>query len=87
MEEIRIRGKFLRVQDVENAAIEIVPSKWYYSVDVEETTRVFLGVHQEDERKLGVRSRRPYLDIGIAVLKRTAGGLILVDLKDLQQTR
>ena len=45
MEEIRIRGKFLRIQDVEDSRIEIVPSKWYYSIDVDEATRVFIGIH------------------------------------------
>lgn len=45
MEEIRIRGKFLRVQDVENPAIEVVMSKWYYSFELEETTRLFVGLH------------------------------------------
>ena len=83
MEEIRIRGKFLRVQDVQNPSIEVVMSKWYYSLDLDETTRIFVGLHQEDERKLGVRARRAYLDISIAVLRRSAGGLVLVDLTDL----
>jgi hypothetical protein len=58
-------------------------SKWYYSLDVNEPTRVFIGIHQEDERVNGVLARRPYLDIGIAVLKRTNDGVTLVDLKDL----
>jgi len=84
MDEVRIRGKFLRVQDVEVPSIEIVASKWYYSVEVEQDTRVFLGVHQEDERKMGVSGRRPYLDIGIAVLRRTGEGLKLIDLRDFQ---
>jgi calpain-15 len=28
--EIRIKGKFLRVQDIEQPSIEVVLSKWYY---------------------------------------------------------
>ena len=32
-------------------------------------------------------NRRPYLDIGIAVLKRTSSGVELVDIKDLVSER
>jgi hypothetical protein len=39
-------------------------------------------VHQEDERIKGVLLRRPYIDVGIAILKRTTDGIDLVDLKD-----
>ena len=35
MHEVRIKGKFLRIQDLDNAEIEQVMSKWYYSVEVE----------------------------------------------------
>jgi len=30
--EVRIKGKFIRVQDIDDPNIEIVLSKWYYSV-------------------------------------------------------
>lgn len=82
MDEIRLRGKFLRIQDIEDPRIEVVQSKWYYSFDIEESTRIFVGVHQEDERKLGVLSRKPYIDIGIAILRRSGKGLKLIDLRD-----
>lgn len=87
MDEIRLRGKFLRIQDVNEPQHEIVISKWYYSIEVEFQTRVIIGVHQEDERKIGVLARKPYLDIGIAVLRRTNEGLKLIDLRDFQQSR
>jgi hypothetical protein len=59
-------------------------SKWYYTLDVSKYTRVFISVHQEDERVPGITLRRPYLDIGIAVLKKNHDGeLSLVALKDL----
>lgn len=52
-------------------------------MELTETTRIVIGIHQEDERVAGVIARRPYLDIGIAVLKRTGNeGVALVDLKD-----
>jgi len=73
---------------VEDLDIEVVLSKWYYSLDVNEVTRVFLGLHQEDERVENTKSRRPYLDIGIAILRRTGDNNVeLIDLKDLNIDR
>jgi calpain-15 len=31
-DEVRIKGKFVRVQDIDDPNIEVVLSKWYYSV-------------------------------------------------------
>jgi hypothetical protein len=87
MEEMRLRGKFLRIKDIHNSNIETVISKWYYSLEVKHRTLVFIGIHQEDERRLGVFAKRPYLEAGIVVLRRLGGGLELVDLRDFQQTR
>ena len=72
---------------MEDPSYEIVQSKWYYSIEIFQNTKIFIGLHQEDERMLGVLARRPYLDIGIAVLRRTENGLQLVDLRDFQMTR
>jgi calpain-15 len=44
-EEVRIKGKFIRVQNVDDSDIEVVLSKWYYSLDVNEPTKVIIGVH------------------------------------------
>lgn len=86
--EIRIKGKFLRVQDIEQTQIEAVLSKWYYQVEVkDQPARVFIGLHQEDERIKGVILRRPYLDVSLAVLKCTTEGVELIDLKDFMQDR
>ena len=86
-EEVRIKGKFIRVQDIEDSNLEVVLSKWYYSFDITTPTKIFLSIHQEDERIKGVLARRPYLDIGIAVLKRTMESFELVELKDFIQDR
>jgi calpain-15 len=86
--EIRIKGKFLRVQDIEQPSIEVVLSKWYYQVEVkDQPARIFIGLHQEDERIKGVLLRRPYMDVSLAVLKCTTEGVELVDLKDFMQDR
>ncbi|OMJ87011.1 hypothetical protein SteCoe_11338 [Stentor coeruleus] len=77
-DEVRIKGKFIRVQDVEDQTLEVVVSKWFYSIDLPERVRLFIGVHQEDERQVGVSTKRQYLDIGIVVLKRLNDGTITV---------
>jgi hypothetical protein len=56
-------------------------------LEIDQTTRIVVGIHQEDERKLGILARKPYIDVGIAVLRRTSEGLKLIDLRDFQQTR
>lgn len=44
-EEVRIKGKFIRVQDIDDPTIEVVISKWYYSIDLHEQTKIFIGLH------------------------------------------
>ena len=34
--EVRIKGKFLRIQDIDDPFIEVVQSKWYYQIEVPE---------------------------------------------------
>ena len=72
--EVRIKGKFQRFEDASQPQnIDTVISKWYYKIDVEfEPVRIFIGLHQEDERIHGVQECRPYLDIGIAILKQSS---------------
>ncbi len=87
-EEIRVKGKFVRVQDAEQSSIVAVWSKSYYSFDVvDRRNKVFITVHQEDERIKGVDLRRAYLDVGIALMRRTGDGVELVDLKDFTNAR
>jgi calpain-15 len=81
-EEVRIKGKFIRLQDIDDPNVEVVVSKWYYSIDLHETTKIFIGLHQEDERSKNVLKRRPYMDLSLAILRRTSDGVDLVDLKD-----
>ena len=81
-QELRIKGKYVRIQDIDNPNVEIVMSKWYYAVEVQESTELIITLHQEDERISGVYSRRPNLDIGIAILKRNESSVELLDLQD-----
>ena len=53
----------------------------------DQSARIFIGLHQEDERIKGVLLHRPYMDVSLAVLKCTAEGVELVDLKDFMQDR
>ncbi len=88
-QELRVKGKFVRVQDMDNPNIEVVFSKWYYAVEITERTQLIVTVHQEDERADGVLLRRPYMDVGIAVLRVPPKGdsIDLVELRDLVSER
>lgn len=45
LEEIRLKGKFLKIEDSKDDKIQSVVSKWFYSIDVLEKTRVIVGLH------------------------------------------
>ena len=68
--EARVHGKFLRVNIDERST---VISQFYYCVDITEPTKLFIGIHQEDERIFGADTKRTYLDVGLAILKRERG--------------
>lgn len=68
--EARAHGKFLRVNIDDRSS---VISQFYYCIDISEFTRLFVTIHQEDERIFGVDSKRGYLDAGVVVLKRERG--------------
>lgn len=86
-DEVRIKGKFIRVQDLDDPNIEIVLSKWYYSVrllsppladsmipsqiELQEKTKIIVSIHQEDVRIMGVAARRPYINVGKLFFART----------------
>jgi calpain-15 len=52
-DEVRIKGKFVKIREIDDPEIELVVSKWYYSIDIEEKTKVIFSLHQEDERIQG----------------------------------
>ena len=68
--EARVQGRFCRVSIAER---NTVVSKFYYCIDVSEPCKLFISIHQEDERIFGVESKRAYLDVGLVVLKRASG--------------
>ncbi len=53
----------------------------FIKIDVIELTKVIFMLHQEDENSKGVKQLRPYLDISLAIFRRTKNdGLVLVQL-------
>jgi len=44
-DEVRIRGKFVKVQDIDDPNIEVIMSKWYYSMEVSQKCKVIVGLH------------------------------------------
>ncbi|CAD8179009.1 unnamed protein product [Paramecium pentaurelia] len=86
-EEVRIKGKFIKVTDINDNNIDVVLSKWYYSFVITKSTKVIFGIHQEDERIRGVKLLRPYLDIGLTLFKQTEKGLELIAQTITKQDR
>lgn len=52
--EIRLRGKFLRLEDTDNNYHSLVLSKWHYKFEIKQPTHLVIGIHQEDERASGI---------------------------------
>lgn len=86
-DELRIRGRFIRYNDVTDPDNEVVVSKWFYALEVPAKTHLIIGLHQEDERIDGTLPRRSYLDFGLAILKRDQEGTKLVHYKDYVMAR
>ena len=59
----------MRITDIEDPAFEHGISKWYYELNVETEMEMFIGLHQEDERIQGVVKRRPFIDVGVSLIK------------------
>ena len=69
-DELRLRGRYIRYNDVNDPENEVVVSKWFYALEVPAKTHLVVGLHQEDERIEFTLPRRPYIDFGLAIIKR-----------------
>lgn len=83
-QELRIKGIFERKLVGEQ---EWVSSKSYFIVTSKKDTKITIGLHQEDARNYGVDERRPYIDLGLAVLDVTGGGFKLYKAKEAVSER
>lgn len=65
---MRIKGEFTSAlcQDLDTQ----IRSKYYYELKVEKRQRLMIGLHQEDERIQNVVKRRPYMAVGLVILKK-----------------
>lgn len=86
-QELKLKGKFIKSIDEDNKKIEHFCSRWYYQVDITKKSKVIIGIHQEDERSLGVKQTRPYIDIGLTVVTYSNGVYKLVDFNDTDFVR
>lgn len=71
--ELKLKGKFTKSVDEDTKTIEHFSSRWFYQLDVSKPSKVILGLHQEDQRSLGVKLTRPYVDIGLMVASYNDG--------------
>ena len=70
--EARCKGVFERISEESRF---YTYSRSYSVLTTTERARVYIGIHQEDERILGVVSKRPNLDLGLMILEQTPAGL------------
>jgi len=64
-----------------------VISQFFYTFTLDTEAHIEIGVHQEDERRLGA-DRRPYLDISYIILKKNSNGnLSFAGMADLVTER
>lgn len=85
--ELRLRGKFVNGIDQNNPKISHFCSRWYYHIEIPETTNVIFGLHQEDEKDPYVGKTRPFIDIGLSVIKVEKGVWTLLDYHDTDFVR
>jgi calpain-15 len=76
--ELRLRGKFIKVWELEDPDEDWVLSKFYYTFHLDQKTKIEIGLHQEDERIIGA-DRRGYLDMQILILKRHGNGTLTLE--------
>lgn len=74
--EIRIKGKFLRMLEEEKYTDNVV-SKWFYCMNLVNKTHLQIGIHQVDEKIKRVKERRFNLDTAVMILKRGMDGTLV----------
>ena len=85
-QELTIKGKFINGKD-SKYDFNHFSTRWYYRLEVPQKMMVILGIHQEDERFEGVKETRPYIDIGLAILKFEDGKFKIIRYLDSQFER
>ena len=84
--ELRLKGKFIKAEEMQSGNQTVI-SQFYYSLKLENSAHIELGIHQEDERIFGAE-RRPYLDLSLIILKREDDGtLSLADIVEMKTVR
>lgn len=73
-----LKGQFVTAVDDENPSVNHVSSRHHYEFQITGQNKVIFGVHQEDNQVPGVKLSRPYLDIGLSILKREQNAYKLV---------
>ena len=85
--EFRTKGKFISCTSEKNTTTQYFCSRWYYHIKLDKRSKVVVGLHQEDERCLGVKETRPYVDIGLMIVSHEESSYKLVDYIDTEVTR
>ena len=78
-EETKVRGKFIRLKDVDNDQLEIIQSRMYYNLKLSYPQQIFISVFQEDEINENSREQRPNLDLGLIILRKNNDNSVMLE--------
>ena len=87
LSEIRFKGKFVKITENENKDIQLFSSKWFYRLNVKEKANIIIGIHQQDEKCLGVKQTNPNVDLGLAIFNIKSGSYQLINYFPSKQQR
>lgn len=86
-QQAAMRGKFITCTDINDPNFTAICSRYFYSLEITEKSKVIVGVHQEDVRSPGTELTRPFIDIGVAILKKSVEGFEIIALKETEVER
>lgn len=72
-QQVRLKGSFTTRLCVDSEDNHI-RSEYFYELDITKKQKLMLGIHQEDERVQNVMRRKPYMSMGMSVLKKVDEG-------------
>lgn len=84
---VGMHGLFITSMDQENPTVHHFCSQHYYEFELKEPQKLTFGIHQEDCSFSNLHLSRPFIDLGMAVLKRNKGSYRLAAFTDSEVKR
>ena len=85
--EIRVKGEFIKDAD-QTVYSNQVRSRFQYEIEIEQKKTINFSIHQDDVRIQYTILRKPYVAIGMVILRKDPSGkLELIYMKEFQSER